>query len=88
MTVYGEISAVPEGKSVCWLHLDSWTYSKLIDFSMIFWGFFLQSVILSNNRIICNQGPTVLENPGKSLNLLKKNPGLESPWKFFSVGWK
>jgi hypothetical protein len=22
--------------------------------------------------------PTVLENPGKSLNLLKKNPGLES----------
>jgi hypothetical protein len=25
--------------------------------------------------------PTVLENPGKSLNLFKKNPGLESPWK-------
>jgi hypothetical protein len=25
--------------------------------------------------------PTVLGNPGKSLNLLKKNPGLESPWK-------
>jgi hypothetical protein len=41
--------------------------------------------------------PTVLENPGKSLNLLKKNSGLESHWKlirslkvleFFSVGWK
>jgi hypothetical protein len=28
-----------------------------------------------------NRVPTVLENPGKSLNLLKKNPGLESPWK-------
>jgi hypothetical protein len=25
--------------------------------------------------------PTVLENPEKSLNLFKKNPGLESPWK-------
>ena len=32
-----------------------------------------------------NMVPTVLENPGKSLNLEKKIPGLESPLKSIKV---
>ena len=49
------------------------------------------------NSGILNRVPTVLENPGKSLNLLKiSRPGksletdkvLESPGIFFSVFWK
>ena len=28
-----------------------------------------------------NRGSSFHQGPGKSLNLLKKNPGLESPWK-------
>jgi hypothetical protein len=38
-------------------------------------------VLVLHNAVRKSRVPTVLENPGKSLNLLKRNPGLESPWK-------
>ena len=35
--------------------------------------------------MVCDRVRTGPRNPGKSMNLKRKNPGLESPWNFLKV---